>query len=138
MATKLVVRYCAFLLLCGCVLLRGGYFVGALAGLPGGGTSLAFQSDSSVAYILNFTALAGATNYSMEAWAYSRSSNGMPSILTFATSDDPEYWTVALGSKVYLSLDGSREWQELEGPEVVGWRHIAVAAADGDVRGYID
>eukprot|EP00906_Rhabdomonas_costata_P037286 RCo052451 len=116
------------------VLLGAAY---TLSGLPGGGTSLAFPDDRAAAIISDFTYLSGALNYSMEAWVYSTSSTAaLPSVLTFATPDNVEYWTMCLGDDVFFSLNG----QGLRWPfsPLSGWQHVAMTVADGDVRGYVN
>eukprot|EP00906_Rhabdomonas_costata_P037285 RCo052450 len=108
-----------------------------LSGLPGGGTSLAFLDDTAAAIISDFTYLSGALNYSMEAWVYSTSSTAaLPSVLTFATPDNVEYWTMSLGDYIFFSLDGQGLRQTFL--PSAGWRHVAMAVADGDVRGYVN
>eukprot|EP00906_Rhabdomonas_costata_P037284 RCo052448 len=109
-----------------------------LPGLPGGGTSLAFTNDISAAVIPDFTHLSGAVNYSMEAWVYSMSAIPQPSVLTFATSDNMEYWSFVMGDDAFFSLNGESQMFPFESPGFMGWRHVAMTVTDGDVRGYVN
>ena len=112
------------------------HFVYAMPGLPGGGTSLAFTNDVAVALIPDFTYLAGATTYSMEAWVYSTSTAVEPAVLVFAQPDNVEFWTFEMGDVAFFALDGNVQTFPYQ-PGFVGWRHVAMTVADGDVRGYV-
>eukprot|EP00906_Rhabdomonas_costata_P000937 RCo001344 len=109
--------------------------------LPGGGMSVFLPSDqNAVVAIPNFTALANATSYSMECWAYSMSPVALPSLLTFATELNTEYWSFAAGDELFVSLDGKND-KPTPPPSAAGagsWRHLAMTVAPGEVRAYVN
>eukprot|EP00906_Rhabdomonas_costata_P000936 RCo001342 len=109
--------------------------------LPGGGMSVFLPSDqNAVVAIPNFTALANATSYSMECWAYSMSPVALPSLLTFATELNTEYWSFAAGDELFFALDVNNiqpEWPaNVSGPG--SWRYFAMTVAPGEVRAYVN
>ena len=66
--------------------------------VPGGGTSLQFPPDPSVALLRVFTALSNASSFSVEFWAYSRSYGNPATALAFCTPTQGTFFQVPMWS----------------------------------------
>eukprot|EP00906_Rhabdomonas_costata_P011353 RCo016137 len=127
-------------LFCVAILVIAAAPIASLAGdFPGGGTSVCFISDNSTVVNTNFTALSGATNFSVEYWFYTRSSTFEPMSVTFATVENPETFMAVLEADFSIfAVTGFRGYINYPPPTAPGWRHFAWTVSPSAVTLYVD
>ena len=94
--------------------------------LPGGGTSLYIGTDTAVAYLSNFTALAGATDYAVEFWVLNTSPYYQPATVMFSTPDADEYLVIYCGEYPSITLVNLTDFPPVTYDK--SWHHVAMTA----------